>query len=336
MPRIPKLAGNLLLAAASTLLALGLAEAALRLFRPVQYLKPPDPEKYRGREESLYQISHTPGLTYEMRPGRDGTFEGMRVRTNHLGLRGAEPAADPGTVYRIVALGDSFTFGFGVDERDTFVSLLQERLDEAPAPDGKKYEVLNMGVVGYNSRDEAEVLRHKGLALHPRGILLAYILNDPEIDPRPSLHKYFDPPAWWRHSHVLRLLHLGWNSLQVWIYGGGDYIRYLHAPARDKWRSVEEAFRSIAADARGAGAWVVVAIFPITPRTSWSDYPFAEVHAQVARAARAEGFEVVDLLPVFRTRDPRELVISPADDHPNALGHRLAAEAIFGALPLAK
>ena len=333
MPRISKLAGNLLLAAASTLLALAGGEAALRIFRPVQYLKPPEPEKYRSREESLYRPSQVPGLTYEMRPGRDGVFEGMRVRTNLLGMRGAEPESDPSAVYRIVVLGDSFTFGFLVEERDTFVSLLQDRLGAGPAPGGKKVEVLNLGVVGYTSRDEAVVMKTKALPLRPRGVIIAYILNDPEIDPRPSLHKYFDPVPWWRRSHLLRLLALGFNSLQVKLYGGGDYIRYLHAPGRAKWRSVEEAFRSIAADARGAGSWVVVAIFPITPKTSWADYRYVDLHAQVARAARAQGFGVVDLLPAFRTRDPKDLVVSPSDDHPNALGHRLAAEAIFGALP---
>jgi lysophospholipase L1-like esterase len=333
--RIPKLAGNLLLAAASILVTLCLCEAALKIFRPVRYLRPPDPAKYRNREESLYQPSRTPGLTYEMRQGRDGTFEGMRVRTNHLGMRGPEPAEDPHSVYRIVALGDSFTFGLGIEEHDTFASLLQERLGTLTAPGGKKYEVLNEGVVGYTSRDEAAVLRHKALALQPRGILLAYILNDPEIDPRPSLHKYFDPVPWWRHSDLLRLLHLGWNSLQVWRYGGGDYIRYLHAPGREKWRSVEEAFRSIGSDARGAGAWVVVAIFPITPKASWTDYRYADLHAQVAGAARARGFGVVDLLSVFRGHDPKDLVLSATDEHPSALGHRLAAEAIFRALPLA-
>ncbi|HEU5182310.1 MAG TPA: SGNH/GDSL hydrolase family protein [Candidatus Polarisedimenticolia bacterium] len=334
MPRIPKLAGNLLLAAVSTLLALAACEAALRIFRPVQYLKPPEPEKSRNREESLYRPSSVPGLAYEMRPGRDGEFEGMRVRTNHLGMRGAEPEPDATAVYRIVALGDSFTFGFGVEERDTFVSLLQDRLGERPAPGGKKVEVLNLGVVGYASRDEAVVMKVKALPLRPQGVIIAYILNDPEIDPRPSLHKYFDPVPWWRQSHLLRLLHLGWNSLQVQFYGGGDYIRYLHAPGRAKWHSVEKAFRSIADDARGAGAWVVVAIFPITPKTTWSGYLYGDLHAQVARAARAQGFGVVDLLPVFRTRDPKDLVVSPTDDHPNALGHRLAAEAILGALPL--
>ena len=333
MPRIPKLAGNLLLAAASALLALAAGEAALRVFRPVQYLKPPEPEKYRNGEESLYRPSEVPGLTYEMRPGRDGLFEGMRVRTNHLGMRGAEPESDADAVYRIVVLGDSFAFGFGVEERDTFVSLLQDHLRTEAAPGGKNYEVLNLGVVGYTSRDEAVVMKTKALPLRPRGVIIAYILNAPEIDPRPSLHKYFDPVPWWRRSHLLRLLHLGWNWLQVEIYGDGDYIRYLHAPGRAKWRSVEEAFGSIAADARDAGAWGMVAIFPITPKTSWDDYRYADLHAQVARAARSRGFGVVDLLPVFRTHDPMDLVVSRTDDHPNALGHRLAAEAILGALP---
>gem|GEM_PF-3092192 len=85
------MAGNLLLALLSTALILVLAEIGLRLFRPVQHLKPPDPEKARHAKESLYRSSRVEGLTYEMAPDRNGIFEGMHVRTNASGLRGPAP-----------------------------------------------------------------------------------------------------------------------------------------------------------------------------------------------------------------------------------------------------
>jgi lysophospholipase L1-like esterase len=324
--------GNLLLAFLSTALILLVGEAGLRIFRPVQYLKPPDPAKLRHSEASLYRASSVEGLTYEMIPDRDGIFEGMHVRTNAFGLRGPAPAQDHSQLERLVVLGDSFTFGFGVDEKDTYPSLLQEMMNASPQAHGRHFEVLNFGVVGYSSRDEAVVLKKKALSFHPNGVIIGYVLNDPETDPRPSLHKYFDPPVWWRHSHLLRLCHLGWNSLQVWIDGGGDYQRYLHATGGEKWLSVREAFRSIGDSTRQAGAWTLAVIFPLTPRNSWSDYRYGDLHAQVAREARANGFQVVDLLDTFRRYPPEQLVLSPTDDHPNALAHRLAAEAITRAI----
>ena len=272
-----------------------------------------------------------------MVPGRNGSFEGMSVRTNSLGMRGAEPSAADPSLVRVAVVGDSFTFGFGVPEEQTYASVLAGILNRSPAGRQRRFEVLNLGVVGYNTQDEAVVVERRALALDPRLVIVGYVLNDPEIDPRPSLHKYFDPPVWWRRSHVLRLLHLGWNWLDVWRYGGGDYIRYLHAPDREKWRSVVTAFGKIGALTRERGARVVVVIFPILQVDGWTGYPYADLHLQVMEAARKEGFEVVDLLPVFMRYPPSELRLSVEDAHPNAHGHELAAQAIADAsLPLFK
>ena len=327
----------LLLIAVSSFLALSLCEVGLRLFRPVQYLKPPTPIPPDKQRESLYRPSLVPGLSYEMVPGRNGSFEGMSVRTNSLGMRGAEPSAADPSLVRVAVVGDSFTFGFGVPEEQTYASVLAGILNRSPAGRQRRFEVLNLGVVGYNTQDEAVVVERRAVALDPRLVIVGYVLNDPEIDPRPSLHKYFDPPVWWRRSHVLRLLHLGWNWLDVWRYGGGDYIRYLHAPDREKWRSVVTAFGKIGALTRERGARVLVVIFPILQVDGWTGYPYADLHLQVMEAARKEGFEVVDLLPVFMRYPPSELRLSVEDAHPNARGHELAAQAIADAsLPLIK
>jgi len=263
-----------------------------------------------------------------MIPSRDGSFEGMQVRTNREGMRGAELAPEDPALFRLACLGDSFTFGFGVPEEETYPAVLQRILAASPAPPGRRYEVLNLGVVGYNTRDEAVVLERKALPLHPSLVVVGYVLNDPEIDPRPSLHKYFDPPVWWRHSHVLRLLHLGWNWVDVWRFGGGDYIRYLHAPGREKWNSVVQALAKMRADAAPGHPRRILMIFPLVPRQGWAGYPYRGIHLQVAKAAAAEGFEVIDLLPVFSRYPPRDLRLSPQADHPSRLGHALAAQAL--------
>ncbi|PYQ09992.1 MAG: hypothetical protein DMH00_12075 [Acidobacteria bacterium] len=332
MPLLRRIGTPLLLITASSFLALTLCEVGLRLFRPVQYLKPPTPIPPEQQRESLYRTSLVPGLTYEMVPDRDGTFEGMSVRTNSLGMRGPEPAPPDPSLFRVAVVGDSFTFGFGVPEEETYPSLLASILNRSPAGRNRRFEVLNLGVVGYNTQDEAVVVERKVLALDPRLVIIGYVLNDPEIDPRPSLHKAFDPPVWWRHSHVLRLLHLGWNWLDVWRYGGGDYIRYLHSPDRDKWQSVVTAFERIGVLTRERGSSVLVVIFPLVPADGWASYPYGDLHLQVTKAARKEGFEVVDLLPVFLRHAPSDLRVSVEDGHPNALGHELAAQAIADAI----
>ena len=72
---------------------------------------------------------------------------------------------------------------------------------------------------------------HPGrVALDPKLVIIGQVLNDPEMVPLQPLRKYFNPPVWRRRFHVLRLLNLGWNWIDVYRLGGGDCIRYLHAP----------------------------------------------------------------------------------------------------------
>ena len=91
-----------------------------------------------------------------------------------------------------------------------------------------------------------------------------------------------------------------------------------------------DAFRKIGKATRDRGTQVVVAIFPVLPREDWGGYPYRDLHARVSEAARAEQFRVVDLLPVFSPFPPRDLRLSPEDDHPGRLAHDLAARALSG------
>jgi len=58
-------------------------------------------------------------------------------------------------------------------------------------------------------------------------------------------------------------------------------------------------------------------------------YPFQDVCDALLHFAREEGIKVLDLLPAFRGRDGSELWVSALDQHPNALGHQLAADAML-------
>ncbi len=67
------------------------------------------------------------------------------IRTNALGLRGPElPAAKPDGEFRILALGDSVTMGWGVEEKHSYPPRLEEELGRR----GHQVRVLNAGVPG--------------------------------------------------------------------------------------------------------------------------------------------------------------------------------------------
>lgn len=115
-----------------------------------------------------------PGLTKE-RPGARGGVKG-EVRTNDDGLRSSLSRARPPGVRRLVLLGDSLVFGWGVDEGETLSDGLTSAL-------GPGFEVLNAGIPGYSTTQAAwlygEVVQHYA----PDAVILFLSLHDYSLVP---------------------------------------------------------------------------------------------------------------------------------------------------------
>ena len=99
------------------------------------------------------------------------------VAISSLGFRDREFArAKAPSAFRIVCLGDSWTFGANVNQQDAYpqrlARLLAERHPQAA------FEVLNLGVMGYTSRQGVELLRRQVLDLQPDLVLIGFAMND--------------------------------------------------------------------------------------------------------------------------------------------------------------
>ncbi|NWF70470.1 MAG: hypothetical protein HXY40_15385 [Chloroflexi bacterium] len=99
------------------------------------------------------------------------------LQTNSAGLRNTEELNPDESVIRILAVGDSFTFGAYVHNQETWPSRLEDRLNVLLAP-GAQVQVLNAGIPGYTLEDEIAYLRDKGLALQPDVVIVGFYTND--------------------------------------------------------------------------------------------------------------------------------------------------------------
>ncbi len=117
-------------------------------------------------------------IIYDLRPNIDVRFQGVPVRTNSCGMRGREIAIPKSeNVFRIAMLGDSYVFGWGVEEDKSFVSLLEERLNEFTGG-SPRVEVLNFGVPGYSTFQEVAAFNAIGKDFDPDLVLMYFIRND--------------------------------------------------------------------------------------------------------------------------------------------------------------
>ena len=270
--------------------------------------------RWDQRGESLLHIrSQNKRLVYELRPNAEVFVERFNrtVRTNSHGFRDYEfTTAKQAGVFRIIAVGDSVTFGWQQEVGETYPKLLEEMLNREVGA-RHRFEVYNMGVGGYNSEQEAELVRAKGLQFNPDLILVGYVLNDSQIGADAGL---------WRHFTRSRLRTLDFLSLQ-WLR------------LRERLRGKGLTTRSFELLARVSGQEqipVVIVIFPSLLEPLDRLGAFAAQRERVAKAARDNGMQVIDLYDAYREVGMQNLMLDAY--HPNAKGHRIAASTIFQAL----
>ena len=170
MPRMLKLIlGQLLLLVVVLGVAILAAEAvARRKFPELRYSaeRQQRPEDLFVRFDARYGWSNRPGAKVRFQR-RDFDTE---VEINALGFRGPEFGAGHRDRARVAILGDSYVFGHGVEEDETFAALLRQRWPHA--------EVGNFGVIGYSTDQELLLLRDTVLPLDPTLVVLCLYRND--------------------------------------------------------------------------------------------------------------------------------------------------------------
>jgi hypothetical protein len=104
----------------------------------------------------------------------------VQINVNSLGLRGADLGPKQEGAVRILAFGDSITFGDYMDESETIPALLQKRLEAS----GKKAVVLNAALPGANASDEFHHYLELAEAVKPDVVLVGAYLNDAQESKR--------------------------------------------------------------------------------------------------------------------------------------------------------
>lgn len=288
-------------------LALGVAVAAALLLAAEGAAR----LAYRGRWPDPFVFdpelgwAHRPGWTGEVRAGVRASFDARGLRVAEADA-GRAPA--PKTARRVLLLGDSVAFGYGLEQELTISRSLEDmsrlRLPSTrPADLGPPLDVLNAGCEGYGPEQSVRLLARLGPELRPDvALLLLCLRNDLGVPP-------LDPVASARDLAPASALAAGLLDRSALAY----------ALARLRRRREVAAWRE-APDAERAGAPVAfrtpadVAALPAPERAAL----FAELgrHLRAFRdAARAVGaapvVAVCPELDLLEGRVAREVVVDP-------------------------
>lgn len=275
--------------------------------------------KYLKREAA------DPAIGHEHIPSARARLDGVDVAINSRGLRDHEyPLGKPRGTVRILVLGDSNTFGWGVPLEATFPKQLERLLNDAGRGQ-PRFEVINAGVGNYNTAMEVAYLETRGLAYAPDVVIVGWFINDAEPTPRRVISPILE------HSHLAVLAVVSSRYLLTLLGVEPDYRRYYSDLYKDDapgWVAARDAVARLGGLAGRRGFRPVMVLLPELHLLQ-SQYPFAGVHRDVAVLARAADIAVLDGLDVFRGVDGRTLWVSRADPHMNARAHAITARALF-------
>jgi lysophospholipase L1-like esterase len=251
------------------------------------------------------------------------------IVNNSLGFREREIPPKRGDRFRIAVVGDSFTWGQGVEAEERFSNRIESFL-------GAAYEVFNFGNPGNNLPEHLDVLK-QALPISPDFVLLQLYINDFETasmrrpQPRPLLPLDTDRSLR-RRFVTYDLLSKQWARLQETLGLTESYPGYMARNLLDP--NAPNAVETMASlhrildEAAAAGVPIGIVIFPAYDAMGrrGAHYPFGYLHERVRALCADTKTPCLDLLPVFsHVPDPRTLWVSPFDAHPSAATHRRAA-----------
>ncbi len=324
---IGALGAKLLLLVSSIVLTLLAGEAALALLG----LYPPLPRSYVGehRDQHRAHFVADPELGWRMRPGSSFVWDVDGFKARYLADReGFRTGSDqpPAGERRIVLVGDSFLWGFGVPYEATCGHLLESALPGTT--------VDNLAMVGFGLDQIWQTLRHHALPRKPDLVIAGLFIDD--------FNRSFDA---YRPTE-------GFNKPTFRLAGGtlvrttagdrpGRTVRFLERRSR-LFTALRRADRRFGRTA-GAGEWwsLNAAILDAMRRDAAEastpllfvhipyreEIPFPALAAYMADASKEEeGAHFLDLPPW--TAEQQQRLFFPRDVHLNAAGHRFLAEAL--------
>jgi len=301
---------RILIACASTFLALGILEAVWRFAYTRGF----------GPTTNPHYVIHDDQLGWRYLPSVDVRHQtqdfDIAIHLNSRGERDDESAPEEKAQHgKLLLLGDSLAFGWGVEQADALATHLEHALDR---------EVINLAVSGYGTDQELLKLRLEGLSQKPAAAIVVFCENDVE--------------------EVLRDLMYGKRKPRFTLSRDEPVLKSAPGP-QEFWESASFFYRSVrkqvieasqsplSDDEVLAGRKLVLRLFTaMAGELGETSASLVIVHVGAewieTGFARPPNAFLLDVQPALTAAEALGPVVFAHDPHWNARGHRVVAEAI--------
>ena len=325
-----------------------------------------NPQIYKGAGGCHPFFQYDEMLGWVSKPNAEGIY-GMTeeyttcVKINSKGLRDREyDYKKLGGIKRIVVLGDSMTWGVGVEEKEIFTEVLEDNFL-------KNIQVINMGAACYGNDQELLFLREEGVKYSPDLVIVAFNVND-LVNNMHYIQSFQYKPMFvldaenkliltnvpvpqksflsfgmflYTHSHTFNFLFERLQSRGILdrlikkVFSKKDAsttnVSYI-TERQNGYNLTKAILKEIDTVAEANNAKTMIVIIPSRTQVKNKNCD-PEINGVLVDFGKESNIPVLDLLPEFRNHaENGEQIYFEFDCHWNANGHKLTAELIYDKL----
>jgi lysophospholipase L1-like esterase len=334
--------------------AFGVAELAVRFFEPQEVA----PIRFWFDP----QLGDIPVPNQKGRKIKPGVFD-HTFSHNSLGFRGRnESRFEKHTDHRILFLGDSFTYGFGVNDDQTFAYLTEKQwLDKHLS-----VEVINAGVSGKGTDFDLKLFQVLGYKFKPDLTVLCFTANDfidnergdyfsvspdGEISPKTlnnsrgafktilwHLPGYNWLVSWSQAANLLKIAGIKWffnNTNPTVLKEGGliiTYPVYEQGYANDENKRLTNIYvKHIKKTVNKVGSSLMIVYVPVSAEVEAyrNNRQISHDETALTEIAKNHGEMTFSLTPALAaSAEPLDKLYFVGDGHWTALGHAVVAQCL--------
>ena len=242
---------------------------------------------------------------------------------------------------RIAVLGDSFTWGYGINNQaNRYSDIIQDKLSvTCGEPD--RIKTYTMALPGRNTRDHLDALRNMS-HFNFDSVILGYYMDDASSaqSVRHFQHCYHRVFSYRRNPILKPILDNSFALQYLWVrlynrFFNPDYAKTcwdtnyasLYQDP-EVWSRHLLELQQLINYTEDKNMNLAVVIFPFMNMVG-PDYPAAKPAQRLTSFFEQQNIPVVNLAPLLSSYTPPQVMVSPRDFHANGFVHRLAAEKLM-------
>ncbi len=282
------------------------------------------------------QFSNNSKIAYELKPDVEGYIYDKPVYINSNGERGKlYPINKSENTLRMIFIGDSITFGYGVSLNESYPYIIEDKLNKILT---KKVESINLAVYAYNTVQQVETLKEKGLKYNPDIVIVGFYIANPEgnytrlMTEKDSLHIFLDKLPQFilkgiKNSELIYIVYDSFSNLKNIFKKNKDPLIEIYNKSVDNWKTFENSINQLESLSKQYNFKVIFVIHP--QLYNFEEHKFKYYH-NLIKEEIGNKFVVIDMADYYKLYSDKELKVVIQDNvHPNYLGNKIIAEAII-------